>query len=560
VGDACFDEIEKGREIAGNKGVTLSREHESDGDGAGERESSNSRWLWLVLMGIGLAIATAFRLILIAPFGLIAPAEFEYWFFIPNRDSGAISLLVAAWFLWNRRRRFAASRKQGIGWAHWAAAFVVLLFFLWAVWTRTQALLIPALCVTLAILASAWGGRSAFRLVGMPCIALMLAFPPPPPMQAEIIWRLQGLTAGGADLLLTLAGYSVQLEGTELRFGGHAFVIIEACSGWRGIQILALVGLAASELRTIPLRRAVWVILSAVPLGIGLNVLRTSLVMLTQEELKLDFFESHTPQGIAVLLLGSVILYGIASFLARESKYKPGTPSTGAQSVGIVQHSGQFVNWTVFSLAFPLALALVSLVAPHSPEPAEQRGPHAFRFPTELPPWSGTKLDLDYFFPYSTPTNPQFHAEYRNPEAPGGTELVDLFIARETPMSSGLDRMPNAKLLLPASDWSLISRESARVWQFGIDAEEAIASREAGSMLSYVLAWRVRDEGLIRESLRSLMGLQGCRRSHSQCTRIVFRIAVPIFHDDDRGRERARMTADRFIDDFIFPLKVKSIR
>jgi len=127
-------------------------------------------------------------------------------------------------------------------------------------------------------------------------------------------------------------------------------------------------------------------------------------------------------------------------------------------------------------------------------------------------------------------------------------------------MSSGLDRMPNAKLLLPARDWSLVSRESARVWQFGIDAEEAIVTRERGSMLNYVLAWRARDEGLIRESLRSLMGLQGCRTSHIRCTRVVFRIAVPIYYDDDRGRERARMTADRFIDDFTLALKVMSIR
>ena len=539
--------------------MTLSKELESGDDGAPRRGSSDSLRVWLVFIGIGLAIFTAFRWVLVSAFGLLDPAEFEYWFFIPNRDSGLLSLLLTGWFLWNRRAHLAASRTERIGWAHWVAAALVLLLFFWAVWTRAQALLIPVLCATMATLASAWGGRSAFRLVGMPCLALLLAFPPPPPLQAEIIWRLQGLTAGGANLLLTLAGYSIQLEGTELRFGGHAFVIIEACSGWRGIQILALIGLAAAELRMIPLRRAVWVILSAVPLGIGLNVVRACLVMLTQEELKVEFFESHTPQGLAVLFVGSVILYGIASFLAGRSNGKLGTPSTQPGGAGIVQPSQKSLRWTVFSLALPVALALVSLVVPDPPEPAGRSGPYVFGFPMEFPPWSGTKLGLDYFFPYSTPTNPQFHAEYRNPDAPGGIELVDLFIARETPISSGLDRMPNAKLLLPASDWSLVSREAARVWQLAIDGEEAIASREAGSMSTYVLAWRVRDRGLIRESLRSLLGLQGCGRSRSECTRIVFRIAVPILHDDDRGRERARRTAHRFIDHFVLPLKVMSI-
>lgn len=545
--------------------MTPSTEIGSGEDRGVGRESHDSRWRWLVLAGAALATLGAFRSILIAPFGLVDPAEFEYWFFIPDRDSGAISLLVACWFLWNRRARLAAARVERIGWAHWAAAAAVLLLFSWAVWTRTQALLIPALCATLAILASAWGGRPAFRLMGMPCIALLLAFPPPPPLQAEIIWRLQGLTAGGANLVLSLAGYSVQLAGTEVRFGGHVFVIIEACSGWRGIQILALVALAASELRTIPLRRAVWVVLATVPLGIGLNVVRACLVMLTQEELKAEFFESHTPQGIAVLLVGSMMLYALASLLDRGRGDNLRKSSSETKRAEIDEDPRRFTKWAVFSFMLPMTLALISVVVPVHSERTGRRAPYAFHFPIELPPWTGTELDLDYFFPYSTPTNPQFHAEYRRSGERGGTDIVDLFIARETPIFTGLDRMPSAKLLLPASDWSLVSRETARVWQFEIDGEEAVVSRhgEEGAMFSYVLAWRARDRGLIRESLRSLLGLQGCtpaNRTNSECVRVVFRVAVPIFHDDEQGRAHARRTADRFIDDFILPLKVMSIR
>jgi len=366
---------------------------------------------------------------------------------------------------------------------------------------------------------------------------------------------------------LSLAGFSVQLEGTEVRFGGHVFVIIEACSGWRGIQILALVALAASELRTIPLRRTVWVVLAAVPLGIGLNVVRACLVMLTQEELKAEFFESHTPQGIAVLLVGSVILYAFASLLERSGSNLLGMSSSETLSEtprsGIDQDPHWFRRWAAFSLVVPMTLVLISALVPHQSESVGRRAPYAFNFPMNLPPWTGTRLDLDYFFPYSTATNPQFHVEYRRPGEGGGTEIIDLFIARETPMSSGLDRMPNAKLLLPASDWSLDSRETAWVWQFEIDGEEAVVSRRGGEgdrKFSYVLTWRARDGGLLRESLRSLLGLQGCSTSDSECVRVVFRVAVPIFYDDDRGREHARRTADRFIDDFIMPLKVMSIR
>ena len=535
--------------------MTTSKELES-GQDAAERPDSGSPWrIWLVLIGVGLATLTAFRTVLIAPFGLIDPAEFEYWFFIPNRDSGAMSVLVACWLMWNRRKLIVSIRTQRIGWTHWASAFVVLLLFGWAVWMRVQAQLIPVLCAFIAIFAAAWGGRSGFRLVAMPCVALLLAFPPPSPLQAEIIWRLQGLTAWGANFLLTLAGYSVQLEGTELRMGGHAFVIIEACSGWRGIQILLLVGLVAAELRELPLRRTLGVIFAAIPLGIGLNIVRACLVMSTQEELKAEFFESHTPQGIAVLLLGSVILYGLA-VLARQPSSKGDKAPLASTSARIAQTPQQFARWAAFSLAISMTLAVISVLAPLTMDPLVLTKRYAFNFPTSLPPWTGTKLDLDYFFPYSMPFNPQFHVDYRNMEAPGGGDLVDLFIARETPTASGLDRMPDAKLLLPSNDWTIISRDFKRVWQLAIDAEMAIVSRDAGSSLAYVIAWRIRDGGLFRESLQSLLGLHGCSPTDTDCVRVVVRIVVPILHDDDLGRDRAARTANRFIDHFILPLRI----
>ena len=154
------------------------------------------------------------------------------------------------------------------------------------------------------------------------------------------------------------------------------------------------------------------------------------------------------------------------------------------------------------------------------------------------------------------PFNSQFHVDYRNMEAPGGGDLVDLFIARETPTASGLDRMPDAKLLLPSNDWTVISRDFKRVWQLAIDAEMAIVSRDAGSSLAYVIAWRIRDRGLFRESLQSLLGLHGCSPTDTDCVRVVVRIVVPILHDDDLGRDRAARTANRFIDHFILPLRI----
>lgn len=524
------------------------------------RPLSAQQWTWLVWAGLGLATLTAFRAVLVAPLGVADPTtEFKYWFFIPGHDSGALSVLIAIWLLWNRSRLLASTRAEHVDWTLWASAVAILLFFSWATWTRAQALLIPALCATLMTLAASWGGHRAVRLVLTACVALMLAFPPPAPLMAEIIWWLQGLAASGGHWIMTTAGYTVQLEGTELRFGGHAFVVIESCSGWRGIQVLSLVGLAASELRGLRLRRAIWIILAAIPLGIGLNIVRVALVMLTQEEMETAFFESHTPQGIAVLMVGGAILYTLAALL--DSKRSLHDAAIPTRDPGSGSRNGiGFTRWVTFAVGLPAVLSAISFAMPYGRDPRPKPIRYQYIFPTELAAWQGTPLEFDYFYPYSKPGNPQFRTEYRNPDAPGGGEIVDLFIARETPTPSGLDRLPDSKLLLPANDWMFVSRAPTTVWPFGIEAEEAVISREAGKQLSYVIAWRVRDHGLLLESLRSLAGWEDCTSAQAECVRVVVRITAPILHDDGPGRNRARKTAKHFIDDFILPLKVMSIQ
>ena len=514
---------------------------------------------WASFFVFALAIIVAFRTILVAPLGLSAPGEFEYWFFIPNRDSGALSIFVSIWLFWNRRNALMCSTANSVAWPLWLGAAFLFPMFSWAIWMSAQALLIPILCLTLMLLGFAWGGRSAVALMMMPCAALMLAFPPPAPLQTEIIWRLQNWTAGGANLVLSMAGLAPQLEGTELRLGSHVFVIIEACSGWRGIQVLSLVGLAAAELRELSFRRTLWVVLAAIPLGLGLNVLRACLVMLTQEELKAEFFESHTPQGIAVLVIGGVVLYAIAMRL-QDERSPIESISRVEDSTADDAETKTPSGWLAIGCVVSFGLVAISVGTPMLREPLSRPTEQQVRFPLALYGWSGEKLRLDYFFPYSTPANPQFHAEYRRSNSLGGEKLVDLFIAWETPRPAGLDRMPDSKLLLPTNDWTIDSHQRSKVWQLGFEAEQAIVVRGDRSKISYVIAWRIRDRGLLHEAFLSLLGLPGCGDSPNGCPRVVVRLAVPIFRDDEDGRNLARETANEFIAAFIFPLRMLALR
>jgi hypothetical protein len=87
------------------------------------------------------------------------------------------------------------------------------------------------------------------------------------------------------------------------------------------------------------------------------------------------------------------------------------------------------------------------------------------------------------------------------------------------------------------------------VWLLGLDADLAVATRESGSERALVYSWRLRDEGIWRESLRSLLALESgpFRRERR---RAVVRLTTPLPHDGPVARDRAKQTLDRFIRDF----------
>lgn len=515
----------------------------------------------------GLAVLIAFRGLFLGTLGTTRPQAFEYWFFLPTREWGVVSLLVVGWLLWNRRRPLArlsppswTSRPLAAGLI--VAGLLVVGLHGWALASGVPGLRTLSLCVLLATLGGVLGGSAGLRLVALPCLGLLVAMPPPNPLLSEIVWQLQRITAIGTATLVEWSGFPIVLEGNELHRNGHAFLVIEACSGWRGIQILSIVGVAAAELRGLALSRALIVVVMAWPIGIALNIVRACLVVLTQETLDPDLFASHTPQGIAVLLIGSGLLYAVASTLAARSAVGSPTPTpTPTSDLESVDSDGRAPSrwlerhWAMlFAVTVPVLMAVVSVALPGLGLIRSAPVRQTLELPLERGPWSGTALSIDYFFPYDSGLHAQSRIEYRAELGRSGLHLVDLFVARELPVGSGLNRIPETKLLRPASDWDIERREPTRIWELGVDGEQAILSRQGGTERVLVLAWRLRDAGLLVETLASAIGLDVCKGTGLPCSRVVVRIAVPIVREGSRGVDRAMQSARRFIRDFLEPL------
>lgn len=530
---------------------------------------------WAAGLISGVAVLVAFRGLFLSSLGATSPEAFEYWFFLPTRESGLVSLLVVAWLLWNRRRSLARMSPPSWTRGHLVAGLLVVGLLVvglhgWALVSGVPSLLTLSLCALLATLGGVLGGSAGLRLVALPCLGLLVAMPPPNPLLSEIVWQLQRITAVGTATLVEWGGFPVVLEGNEIRRNGHAFLVIEACSGWRGIQILSIVGVAASELRGLGIARALMVVVMAWPIGIALNIVRASLVVLTQETLDPDLFASHTPQGIAVLLVGSGLLYAVASMLAKGSARE--LAAADETRAGVATHTGDpdgagcddgpASRWPshrramLFAVVVPLLMAVVSLALPGLGLTREAPVRRPLDLPLERGPWSGTPLAMDYFFPYDSSLHAQSRIEYRAELGRSGLHLVDLFVARELPVGSGLNRIPETKLLRPASDWDIERSEPTRIWELGVDGEQAILSRQGGAERVLVLAWRLRDEGLVMETLASSIGLDVCKGAGMgpSCSRVVLRMAIPIVREGSRGVDRAMQSARRFIRDFVEPL------
>jgi hypothetical protein len=292
--------------------------------------------------------------------------------------------------------------------------------------------------------------------------------------------------------------------------------------------------------------------------------------VLTQETLDPDLFASHTPQGIAVLLIGSGLLYSVASMLSKgsarglgaeaESGAEFATRTSDPDDAGRDDRSAS--RWLsrhramLFAVMVPLLMAVVSVALSGLGLTREAPVRRPLDLPLERGTWSGTPLAMDYFFPYDSALHAQSRIEYRAELGRSGLHLVDLFVARELPVGSGLNRIPETKLLRPASDWDIERRESTRIWELGVDGEQAILSRQGGTEQVLVLAWRLRDAGLVMETLASSIGLDVCKGAGRgpTCSRVVVRMAIPIVREGARGVDRAMQSARRFIRDFVEPL------
>jgi exosortase len=138
---------------------------------------------------------------------------------------------------------------------------------------HTQLLSAGALLLALPGLSLLFLGVPRTRAIAFPLAFLAFALPIPLAFTEQIHWQLRQVATFGTATVVPWLGIPVFVEGTTIHTATGALQVADACSGFSTLYASIAVACLVAYSATSPRRRAL-VLMSAVPLAIGANLLR----------------------------------------------------------------------------------------------------------------------------------------------------------------------------------------------------------------------------------------------------------------------------------------------
>ncbi len=275
--------------------------------------AADPRTLALGVIALILA-AIAYRTLFESGGGYDLEQDVEMLFFHSSASGPSVVLVVTLWFIYRRWHRLVALPRR----ASWGLGLGLLLpcilVFSWAIYTGSQNLLIFALMLNLVGCAALTWGARALRVLALPTAFLVLAMRIPTALLNEVLWNFQIWTAEYTGFLLHLVGQTAAVAGDQILLPDQHFAIIETCAGLRSCESLTMLAFLMVDLFR---RRGLHagLLIGLAPLvAFGVNGFRALTLILNPHS---DIHEIHTLQGVGMLLVGLLILYGMDGGLER---------------------------------------------------------------------------------------------------------------------------------------------------------------------------------------------------------------------------------------------------
>ncbi|MGH0028895.1 MAG: exosortase/archaeosortase family protein [Myxococcota bacterium] len=471
-------------------------------------------WLGAAVCAAGAAFAHRGLLTLAPRTSLEVPlsAEVESFFFEPSDTSPLLVLGFVGWMLWRRLPRLRRTLGHAGPPAVTAALGVAgLAVFLWSLRTASYDLQAIALFFEGLAVAHAFGGRPALRIELVPAALLVFAVPIPAPLLNEVVWRFQLWTAEYAGFLLYLIGQPALVSGDQILRSDQVFQIIEACSGLRTVETLAMLSVLMIDLFRRRGLHAALLIAAALPVAFVINGFRALTLIFNPHS---DVVAIHNAQGIVMLLGGVLLLYALDGGLERLLPQRP--PPRHRRAEGEPRRASLRRAWWV-SGAFVAGLVLLSLaVTPWSRRPTPTDPPGSV-LPLALEGWKGVERPPDRMF---LGLASFAHILNRDYELRG--QKVNVFVG-VAGLGQRFRSFHSPKTRLPTTGW--IVEERRRERRDGRVVEVLQVRRGTRRLLIH--HWRQGTGGFWAETVRSFLGLETSPFHRSEVP-VVVRLTTPV--------------------------------
>jgi exosortase D (VPLPA-CTERM-specific) len=417
-------------------------------------QSAGSRVIEIVAVSAGLAaLALAFGKPVLTLWQLWARPEYSHGYLIPP-----LALLIG-WHALAEARPTPQPSWQGGAWI--IAGHLLLILGILS--TFNSAALYGLVLVLVGLVVGVAGTRAAWVLAPA-FIYLCFAIPPPDFLYVSASTKLQLLASTLAVDALDAFGIPVGQDGNVIDLGAYRLQVAEACSGLRYLFPLVSFGVLAAILLRDRLWKRVVLVVSALPIAIGLNVARIVIVGLTVDRWGIGMAEGflHGFEGWSIFVVCAGLLLSevwILSRIARDpqSRFRLdllALPRWGGIRLPALRPSALVATCGLVIVA-TVSLALGQRLLPVRADPAPRD--LAATIPLSLGPWQGRPwaiapedlraLDLTHYF----------MADFR--EGPDGPP-VNLYVAYYGSQSIG-SAVHSPANCIPGGGWTILDRRPA---------------------------------------------------------------------------------------------------
>jgi exosortase len=277
------------------------------GELAAAPQRSRSYALWIK---IGLFVALMWIL-----FGAVLIDMARDWWNVPAWSQGLLLPPLALYVAWLNRARTLAlpvvPDRRGL----LVTVTACLMFLLGNLASEFFLMRFSFVIVIAGVVVTFWG-FPRLRTLAFPFLLLASMVPLPVTVYNSLAAPLQLLASDLATRIAQFFGISVFRDGNVIQLAGTSLGVAEACSGLNSLSALIVGSLLLGYLVCSRPTSRVLLCVAAIPLAIGVNILRvagTALLADYNQEFALGFY--HSFSGWLVFVAGFGLLYSCARFL-----------------------------------------------------------------------------------------------------------------------------------------------------------------------------------------------------------------------------------------------------